>query len=46
MLNQSKGKANTTTPKEFTDAIEIISTKMSKYNEVTPKKVMYDIISN
>lgn len=46
MLNQSKGKANTTTPKEFGDAVEILSVKMSKYNEVTPKKMMYDIINN
>jgi hypothetical protein len=46
MLNQSKGKANTTTPKEFAEAIEVLSSKMGKYNEINPKKIMYDIISN
>jgi hypothetical protein len=46
MLNQSKGKANTTTPKEFSAAIEVLSLKMGKYNEINPKKTMYDIISN
>jgi hypothetical protein len=46
MLNQSKGKANITMPKEFKEAVEILNQKMVKYNEVVPKKTMYDIISN
>lgn len=46
VLNQSKGKANTNTPKEFKEAIEIINQRMSKYKEMVPKKVSYDFITN
>lgn len=45
MLNQSKGKANTTTPKEFKEVVEIINKKMINYKEVSPKRITYDIIT-
>jgi hypothetical protein len=46
VLNQSKGKANTNTPKEFKEAIEVLNQRMNKYKDVSPKKVSYDFISN
>lgn len=45
-LNQSKGKANIKTPKEFNEAIEILNQKMEKYKEISPKKTSYDFITN
>lgn len=46
VLNQSKGKANTNTPKEFKEVVDIMNQKMVKYKEVTPKKITYDYITN
>lgn len=45
-LNQSKGKANTNTPKEFKEAIEVVNQRMIKYKDVLPKKIAYDFITN
>jgi len=44
-LSENRGKANTTPPKEFNDAVDIFSVKMEKYKDVTPVKKKYDIIS-
>jgi hypothetical protein len=46
MLNQSKGKANTNTPKEFKEAVEVLNQRMGKYKDVSPKKTSYDFINN
>jgi hypothetical protein len=45
MLNQHKAKANTNVPKDFNQAIDILSSKMSKYSTITPEKEKYDIIT-
>lgn len=45
-LNQSKGKANTNTPKEFKEAIEILNQRMVNYREVSPKRTSYAFINN
>ena len=45
-LNQSRGKANSTPSKEFDPAVDIFSKRIEKYNEVTPIKEKYDIITN
>jgi hypothetical protein len=46
LLNQHKAKANTNVPKEFDEAIEILSTKMLKYSTISPEKEKYDIINS
>lgn len=46
ILNQSKGKANTNTPKEFKEAIDIINQRMLNYKDISPKKTGYDFIIN
>lgn len=45
MLNQHKGKANTNVPKEFNQAIDILTSRMSKYSTISPEKEKYDIIT-
>lgn len=45
-LNQSKGKANTNTPKEFKEAIEILNQRMINYKEISPKRTSYAFINN
>jgi hypothetical protein len=45
ILNQHKGKANTNVPKEFTQAIDILTSRMSKYSTISPEKEKYDIIT-
>lgn len=44
-LNQNRGKANSTPPKEFNDAVDIFSVKMEKYKDVVPVKQKYDVIT-
>lgn len=45
-LNQNRGKANSTPPKDFNDAVDIFSVKMEKYKDVTPVKQKYDVITS
>jgi hypothetical protein len=44
-IYQCFGKANTTAPDLFKPAIEILNEKMKKYNNISWKKVKYDIIN-
>lgn len=44
VLNQNRGKANSTTPKEFNSAVEIFTERMSNYIDISPIKEKYDII--
>jgi hypothetical protein len=43
---QSYGKANTPVPIEFQKAIDIITEKFKKYNQMTWSKIKYNIITN
>lgn len=45
-LNQHRGKANSTPPKEFDDIVDIFSVKMEKYKDIDPIKEKYDIITH
>jgi hypothetical protein len=44
LLNQNRGKANSNSPKEFAEAVEIFTKKMAKYENVVPIREKYDII--
>lgn len=46
IMNQSRGKANTNPPKDFKEAVDILSQRMSNYKDVSPQKMSYDFITN
>jgi hypothetical protein len=45
-LVQARGKANIDLPEDFIEAVDILSKKLLKYQELTWKREKYDIITN
>lgn len=45
-LVQARGKANIDLPEDFTEAVDILSKKLLKYQELSWKREKYDIITN
>ena len=45
-LVQARGKANIDLPEDFIEAVDVLSKKLLKYQELTWKREKYDIITN